>query len=106
VLPRSASPAFISCLALPSDHSIFKLQKLSFEVCFLHGYSANLNLTERVWKFVKKKCLYSKCYEEFPAFQAANSKVFDETMTTHQSALDSLPTLRFRFFEKAQFVTV
>jgi hypothetical protein len=30
VLPGSASPAFISCLTLPFDYSIFKVQKSSY----------------------------------------------------------------------------
>jgi transposase len=83
-----------------------KAKSLNIELCFLPSYSPNLNLIERVWKFVKKKCLYSKYYEKFPAFKAAISKCLDETMTTHKSDLDSLLTLRFQLFQKAQFVTV
>lgn len=83
-----------------------KAKRLNIELCFLPAYSPNLNLIERVWKFVKKKCLYSQYYAEFPAFQAAISKCLNETMTTHQSDLDSLLTLRFQLFEKAQFMTV
>jgi transposase len=83
-----------------------KAKSLNIELCFLPSYSPNLNLIERVWKFVKKKCLYSKYYEKFPAFKAAISKCLEETMTTHKSDLDSLLTLRFQLFQKAQFVTV
>jgi len=83
-----------------------KAKSLNIELCFLPAYSPNLNLIERVWKFVKKKCLYSKYYEKFPAFQAAISKCLDETMTTHKADLNSLLTLRFQLFQKAQFVTV
>jgi transposase len=82
-----------------------KAKSLNIELCFLPSYSPNLNLIERVWKFVKKKCLYSKYYEKFPAFKAAISKCLDETITTHKSDLDSLLTLRFQLFQKAQFVT-
>ena len=32
---------------------------LQIELCFLPPYSPNLNLIERLWKFVKKQCLYS-----------------------------------------------
>jgi transposase len=85
---------------------IEKAKSLNIELCFLPAYSPNLNLIERFWKFVKKKCLYSKYYEAFPAFQAAISECLDETSTTHKSELDSLLTLRFQLFEKAQFVTV
>jgi len=85
-----------------------KAKSLNIELCFLPSYSPNLNLieTRSVWKFVKKKCLYSKYYEKFPAFKAAISKCLDETMTTYKSDLDSLLTLRFQLFQKAQFVTV
>jgi len=83
-----------------------KAKSLNIELCFLPAYSPNLNLIERVWKFVKKKCLYSKYYEAFPTFKAAISKCLDETMTTHKSDFDSLLTLRFQLFQKAQFVTV
>jgi len=83
-----------------------KAKRLNIELCFLPSYSPNLNLIERMWKFVKKKCLYSKYYEKFPAFKAAISKCLDETRTTHISDLDSLLTLRFQLFQKAQFVTV
>jgi transposase len=83
-----------------------KAKSLKIELCFLPAYSPNLNLIERVWKFVKKQCLYSKYYEKFPAFKAAISKCLDETMITHKADLNSLLTLRFQLFEKAQFVTV
>lgn len=85
---------------------IEKAKSLQMELCFLPAYSPNLNLIERVWKFVKKKCLYSQYYEKFPAFKAAISKCLDETLTTHKADLDSLLTLRFQLFQKAQFVTV
>jgi transposase len=83
-----------------------KAKSLNIELCFLPSYSPNLNLIERMWKFVKRKCLYSKYYEKFPTFKAAISKCLDETMTTYKSDLDSLLTLRFQLFEKTQFVTV
>jgi transposase len=81
-------------------------KNLNIELCFLPSYSPNLNLIERFWKFVKKKCLYSHYYEKFPAFKAAISKCLEETTTTHKSDLDSLLTLRFQLFNKPQFVTV
>jgi transposase len=82
-----------------------KAKSLNIELCYLPTYSPNLNLIERVWKFVKKKCLYSKYYEKFPAFKEAISRCLEETMTTHKSDLNSLLTLRFQRFEKTQFMT-
>lgn len=34
-------------------------EALQIELLYLPPYSPNLNLIERLWKFVKKKCLYS-----------------------------------------------
>ena len=79
-----------------------KAKSLNIELCFLPSYSPNLNLIERMWKFVKKKCLYSKYYEKFPAFKAAISKCLNETLTTHKSDLDSLLTLRFQLFVESR----
>ncbi|MDR0612519.1 MAG: transposase [Dysgonamonadaceae bacterium] len=41
-------------------------EKLKIELLFLPSYSPNLNLTERLWKFIKKDCLY---YEYCASFQ-------------------------------------
>ena len=79
---------------------------LQIELCFLPAYSPNLNLVERLWKFVKKQCLYSKYYADFTTFKAAIEACLSQTHTTHKTALDSLLTLRFQLFEKTQFVTV
>jgi transposase len=77
---------------------------LNIELCFLPPYSPNLNLIERVWKFVKKQSLYSKYYTDFAAFKAAIQTCLQDMPTTHRTALDSLLTLRFQLFTKAQFM--
>lgn len=79
---------------------------LQIELCFLPAYSPNLNLIERLWKFVKNEVLYSQYYADFKAFKVAISMCLDETHTKHKSALDSLLTLRFQTFKKAHFLTV
>lgn len=79
---------------------------LHIELCFLPAYSPNLNLIERLWKFVKKECLYSKYYADFATFKSAIETCLGETHTKHKSALDSLITLRFQTFKKTQLVPV
>jgi transposase len=76
--------------------------ELGIELLFLPSYSPNLNLIERLWKFVKKKVLNSEYYESFGAFKAAISGCIDEAPTKHKAELDSLLTLRFQTFEKLQ----
>ncbi len=80
--------------------------QLGIELLFLPPYSPNLNLIERLWKFVKKKCLYSKYYDKFDKFQRAISECLEEASTIHKTELDSLLTLNFQTFDKSQFMTV
>jgi transposase len=79
---------------------------LHIELLFLPAYSPNLNLIERFWKFVKKQCLYSQFYADFPAFTAAIQDCIKTAHKRHQQPLASLLTLNFQTFEEAQFVTV
>jgi len=82
---------------------------LDIELLYLPAYSPNLNLIERLWKFVKKQCLYSKYYPDFASFKSAITACLDHTHDTHKDALDSLLTLNFQTFdkvEKVQFVTL
>jgi len=86
---------------------VFKLaQSLNIELLYLPAYSPNLNLIERLWKFVKKQCLYSKYYAEFESFKQAIGNCLSQTHTTYKQQLDSLLTLRFQTFQKAQFMPV
>jgi len=78
--------------------------RLHIELCFLPAYSPNLNLIERLWKFVRKQCLYSHYYPDFASFRTAISTCLAQTHTTHKAALDSLLTARFQLFTKAQLV--
>jgi hypothetical protein len=72
-------------------------------------YSPNLNLIERLWKFVKKKCLYSKYYAKFEPFKQAITDCLTHTHDQYQAELDTLLTLNFQTFdnlEKVNFVPV
>ena len=77
---------------------------LQIELLFLPPYSPNLNLIERLWKFVKKEALYSRYYQDFTTFKAAITAVLNETSSKHQPALDSLLTLNFQTFEESQIM--
>ncbi|KOR28161.1 transposase, partial [Achromatium sp. WMS3] len=46
---------------------------LNIELLYLPSYSPNLNIIERLWKFIKNKCLYSKYYSDFETFKTAIS---------------------------------
>lgn len=79
---------------------------LNIELLYLPSYSPNLNLIERLWKFVKKQCLYSKYYPDFDLFKKSILDCLSETHTTYKTKLDTLLTLNFQTFKEAQIVTV
>jgi len=56
----------------------------------LPAYSPHLNLIERLWKFVRKECLYSKYYADFPSFKAAISTLIDTADLNQKERLKSL----------------
>jgi transposase len=86
-------------------HLVMDLAKsLGIELLYLPTYSPNLNLIERLWKFVKKKCLYSTYYKDFTLFKQAISSCLAQTSTTHKAALDSLLSLHFQSFKESQVV--
>ena len=80
-------------------------ESLKIELMFLPSYSPNLNLIERLWKFVKKKCLYSRYYEKFPAFKAAISDCLHKLGTDYKEELAGLMTLKFQTFKDVQIIT-
>ena len=63
---------------------------LQMELLYLPAYSPNLNLLERVWKFVKKTCWYSTYYANFHDFKQALSACLAQTHTTYKKEVDSL----------------
>ncbi len=73
---------------------------LKIELLYLPPYSPNFNLIERVWKFVKKECLYSKYYKDFKSFKSAISNCVDQLQTTHKKKIKSLLRLNFQTFKK------
>ena len=81
-------------------------KSLDIELLYLPSYSPNLNLIERLWKFVKKKCLYSKHYDDFKKFKAAILECLSKADTEYRDDLDSLLTLRFQTFDYTKILPV
>ncbi len=78
-----------------------KARQLGLELLFLPPYSPNLNLIERLWRFVRKECLYSIYYEHFPLFKQAITDCLAQTTGRHHAALRGLLTLEFQTFESS-----
>ena len=82
-------------------------EKLKIELLFLPSYSPNLNIIERLWKWVKKDCLYCKYYEKFNDFKIAIENSLSKVgLKENKTQFDSLLNLKFQMFSKSQYITV
>jgi transposase len=79
---------------------------LGIELIFLPSYSPNLNLIERYWKFLKKKCLYNQFYSDFESFCNAIDDCLANSNQKFHNELKTLMTLKFQSFENVQFLAV
>lgn len=65
------------------------------EMVFLPPYAPNLNLIERLWKFMKKKTLYNRYYPSFKDFKAALGDFFLK-LPEHYDELTNIITEEFQ----------
>jgi len=79
-------------------------KSLNIELVFLPSYSPNLNLIERLWRFIKKKVLYARHYDDFAAFRGAIDGCLSKIETEHRDELKSLMTHKFQTFENVSFL--
>jgi len=75
---------------------IEKALSLGIELVFLPPYSPNLNLIERLWRFVKKEVLYNKYHPDYQQFSQAITNCLDQIHTTHREAMETLLTPKFQ----------
>ena len=69
------------------------------ELLYLPGYSPNLNLIERLWRFVRKQLLDSTYYKDFEQFRTAIDECLDDLSTVHKGEMETLLTHKFQMFE-------
>ena len=76
--------------------SVKKLaKKLGIRLIYLPPYSPNLNPIERLWKFMKKKIMANRHYENLKEFQEAITAFF-RGIRKYKSELETLITDNFR----------
>lgn len=71
---------------------------LNIQLLYLPPYSPNLNLIERVWKFIRKKSLNCKYYENFDLFKAAIQECIAKFGCEYKEELETLLTWSFQTF--------
>ena len=79
-------------------------KSLNIELLFLPSYSPNLNLIERLWRFVKKKVLYARHYGTFADFRGAIDGCLSKIDTEHAQGLKSLMTHKLQMFQDVSFL--
>ena len=81
-------------------------KKLGIQLLYLPSYSPHLNLIERLWKFVRNECLYSRYYETFDDFKKAITHCLETANTIKKEQLATLLTWNFQSFRKIKFLAV
>ena len=72
---------------------------LGIELLYLPSYSPNLNLIERLWKFVKKECLGCRVLPTYEAFTGAIDDCLAHLNTRHKHQMRTLLNLEFQLFD-------
>lgn len=72
---------------------------LGIELLYLPSYSPNLNLIERLWKYMKKECLGCRVLPTYDEFTAAIDDRLDNLSTEGKAEMDTLLTLNFQRFD-------
>jgi transposase len=78
--------------------------EVRIELLHLPAYSPNLNLIERLWKFVKKEVLSCRYDEDFSRFKPAIVECLEQVEGEHSEAIASLLTLDFQAFDNPQLL--
>lgn len=73
---------------------------LGVELLYLPSYAPNLNLIERLWKFVKKECLGGRVLPTYEAFTAAIDDCLADLNTRHKHQMKTLLSLEFQLFDE------
>jgi len=82
------------------NYVINRAAELGVQLIFLPTYSPNLNLIERVWKFVKSQVLNAAYIETFADYCSMISNFVETIETEHADQMLSLITEKFQLFNK------
>lgn len=75
--------------------------ELQIELLFLPPYSPNLNLIERLWKFIKKECIHSRYFQNFQEFSETILSALTHAYERYPERLATLLTLKFQILNNS-----
>ena len=78
-------------------------EKLGINLVFIPPYSPNLNLIERLWKFVKGK-LRSQYYDDFEVFKSRIDSTVNSTHLDCKDQIDKLIGEKVQLYDDLQFI--
>jgi transposase len=73
-------------------------EELGIALVYIPPYSPNLNLIERLWKFVKSR-LRTKYYDRFDIFQKKIDSIVNSTSSENKSMIDKLINEKVQLFK-------
>lgn len=79
-------------------------ESLGITLLFLPSYSPNLNLIERLWRFLKRRSVHGRYHPTFADFRAAIEDTIAGLSTTHADELATLMTFNFQRFENVSLL--
>ena len=81
-----------------------KATELGIQLIFLPTYSPNLNLIERVWKFVKAQVLNAVYIETFEEYSKRIEDFIEMVEVEYADRMKSLVTEKFQLFDNCKIV--
>jgi transposase len=81
-------------------------EALGIELLYLPSASPHLNLIERLWRYVRKECLYSHYYASYAEFRAALETCLATAHRRHRLELETLLAWNFQSFRDVQVLPV
>jgi transposase len=79
---------------------------LNIELLYLPSFSPHLNLIERLWRFVRKQCLYSHYYATFAEFRFALESCLTTLHRERRLELETLLAWNFQSFRDVHSLSV
>jgi transposase len=79
----------------------FLATQTKIQMLYLPPYSPNLNLIERLWKFMHEKVIHLNYFDTFPKFKKAINSFFDN-LAEYKEELKNRITFKFQTFDNAK----